>query len=51
MTIADNITRIRERIAAACERSGRNPDAVRLIAISKVKPAKTNREFLESMSA
>lgn len=38
-TIADNIAQIRERIAAACERSGRNPDAVRLIAVSKVKPA------------
>ncbi|SHI90870.1 hypothetical protein SAMN02745165_01098 [Malonomonas rubra DSM 5091] len=37
--IANNISHIRERIAAACERSGRNPEAVRLIAVSKVKPA------------
>jgi len=37
--IANNISKIRERIAAACDRSGRNPDAVRLIAVSKVKPA------------
>lgn len=37
--IADNIAHIRERITSACERAGRNPDAVRLIAVSKVKPA------------
>ena len=37
--IANNITQIRERIAAACQRAGRNPDDVRLIAVSKVKPA------------
>ena len=38
-SIADNIAQIRERISAACNRSGRNPEAVRLIAVSKVKPA------------
>lgn len=37
--IADNIAHIRERITAACERAGRDPEAVRLIAVSKVKPA------------
>mgnify|MGYP000048900441 CR=1 FL=1 len=37
--IAENIAQIRERISAACERSGRNPETVRLIAVSKVKPA------------
>ncbi len=37
--IAANIAKIRERIAAACQRSDRNPDAVHLIAVSKVKPA------------
>lgn len=37
--IAENIARIRERIDAACRRAGRNPDDVRLIAVSKVKPA------------
>jgi len=39
MSIADNISAIREKISAACERSGRDPEQVRLIAISKVKPA------------
>lgn len=37
--IADNIVRIRERIAAACQRAGRSPDTVHLIAVSKIKPA------------
>jgi pyridoxal phosphate enzyme (YggS family) len=37
--IADNIAQIRERISTACRRSGRDPQQVRLIAISKVKPA------------
>lgn len=37
--ISQNIAAIRERISAACQRSGRNPDDVRLIAVSKVKPA------------
>ena len=38
-SIAANITQIRERITAACQRSGRDSEAVRLIAVSKVKPA------------
>jgi pyridoxal phosphate enzyme (YggS family) len=37
--IAENIALIRDRIAAASRRTGRNPDAVHLIAVSKVKPA------------
>ncbi len=37
--IADNIARIQERIAAACRRVDRDPSEVRLIAVSKVKPA------------
>jgi pyridoxal phosphate enzyme (YggS family) len=35
MAIADAVTRIQERIAAACARSGRNPADVRLCAVSK----------------
>lgn len=37
--IADNIAQIRQQIVAACQRAGRNPDAVHLIAVSKIKPA------------
>ncbi len=39
MNIQDNIRLIRDRITAACERSGRDPEAVRLVAVSKIKPA------------
>ena len=38
MSIRDNIMEVRRRIAAACERSGRDPEEVRLIAVSKTKP-------------
>ncbi len=37
--IAENIAQIRDRIDAACSRSGRNKESVHLIAVSKVKPA------------
>ncbi len=33
--VADNITNVRQRIDAACERAGRSPDSVTLIAVSK----------------
>lgn len=39
MDIAANILKIREQIAAACHNCGRDPDEVRLVAVSKKKPA------------
>ena len=36
--VADNLARVLDRIAAACERAGRARDAVRLIAVSKRIP-------------
>ena len=39
MDIAANIKQIQERIAAVCQSCGREPDEVRLIAVSKKKPA------------
>ncbi|HEY6839149.1 MAG TPA: YggS family pyridoxal phosphate-dependent enzyme [Geobacteraceae bacterium] len=39
MSIADNLELIRERIAAAALRAGRDPASVRLVAVSKVQPA------------
>ena len=44
MSIADNVARVRERIAAACARSGRAPQDVRLMAVSKTHPASAIRE-------
>jgi pyridoxal phosphate enzyme (YggS family) len=39
MSIKDNLEHIRSQMAAACARSGRNPAAVRLVAVSKTHPA------------
>jgi pyridoxal phosphate enzyme (YggS family) len=36
--IAQNLARVRERIAKACERSGRNGSEIKLVAISKTFP-------------
>ena len=38
MTIADNLNRVRDQIAAACARSGRDPASVTLVAVSKTHP-------------
>lgn len=43
MTIAENIAEIRQRIASAAERAGRNADDIRLIAVSKTHPAEAIR--------
>jgi len=37
-SIADNLNRVRSRIKSACERAGRCPEDVTLIAVSKTKP-------------
>lgn len=37
--LSENINRIQGKIAQACARSGRHPDQVRLVAVSKTKPA------------
>jgi PLP dependent protein len=42
--VAAGLSRVRERIAAACSRSGRDPASVRLIAVSKTKPVGMLRE-------
>lgn len=39
MTIAANLQAIRREIATACRRAGRDPRQVRLVAVSKTKPA------------
>ena len=42
--IAENLKAVHDRIAAACERAGRAPESVRLIAVSKTKPAEAVAE-------
>jgi PLP dependent protein len=44
--IADNLSRVRERIAAAAASAGRSPDDITLIAVSKTHPADAVREAL-----
>lgn len=39
MPIAEALARIRDRIAAACDRAGRDPATVTLVAVSKTHPA------------
>jgi pyridoxal phosphate enzyme (YggS family) len=41
MPIAENIARVRERIAAAARRAGRNPDEITLMGVSKTFPAES----------
>ncbi|HYS09208.1 MAG TPA: YggS family pyridoxal phosphate-dependent enzyme [Myxococcales bacterium] len=42
--VAEGLARVRERIAAACARSGRDPSSVHLVAVSKTKPVEMLRE-------
>ena len=38
-TIVENVRRVRDRVAAACDRVGRNQDTVTIIAVTKTQPA------------
>jgi len=44
MSIVENVTRVRERIAAAACRAGRNPDEIMLMGVSKTFPVERIRE-------
>jgi hypothetical protein len=46
--IGENIVRVRERMAAACARTGRRPEDVRLVAVSKTIPAERIRQAYEA---
>lgn len=46
--INGNLRSVRDRIIAACERSGREPKSVTLIAVSKLKPIEDIREAKEA---
>lgn len=45
--VKENLKDVNERIRAACQRAGRGPGEVRLIAVSKTKPAELLREAYE----
>jgi pyridoxal phosphate enzyme (YggS family) len=44
MSLADNLAAIQQRIAAASARSGRDPDAVTLLAVTKSQPPEVVRQ-------
>ena len=48
MGVAENLARVRERIARACDRAKRDPASVKLVAVSKVQPVEAIREALEA---
>lgn len=48
MSIQENLQDIRNRIAAACKRANRTPDTVRLVAVSKTKPASMIEQAAEA---
>lgn len=45
--VAANLATVRERIAAACDRAGRDPDSVRLIAVTKYAPIEAVQALVE----
>ncbi len=46
MSIAENIARVRERMAAAARRAGRDPDQITLMAVSKtIEPERIREAF------
>jgi pyridoxal phosphate enzyme (YggS family) len=48
MSISQNLTEINQRIKVVAQAAGRDPKEVRLIAVSKIKPAKAVQEALEA---
>lgn len=46
--INENISKVRENIVKSCEKAGRNPEEVTLIAVSKTKPVSAIEEALLS---
>ena len=44
MSIAENINRVRDRIAAAAQRAGRKPEEIALMAVTKTFPPESIRE-------
>lgn len=46
--ISENLVQVRKNIVKACERAGRDPDTVSLIAVSKTKPVAMLREAYDA---
>lgn len=48
VSVANNLAAVRERLASAIERSGRRPDAVQLLAVSKTFPAEVVQQAVDA---
>ena len=48
MQIQERLLRLKEGIQRAAEKIGRNPDEIRLVAVSKTKPAEAVREAAQT---
>jgi len=46
--VAGNLAEVRERIGAACERAGRDPASVKLVAVTKTVPVERIRQGIEA---
>ena len=46
--IAENVAHIRQRVAAACQRAGRNPEEITLIAVTKTFGAERAQEAVDA---
>lgn len=46
--LADNLTRVHQRIDSACQRCGRDPTEIRLVAVTKYSPLKIVRSLLDT---
>ncbi|MBI5155517.1 YggS family pyridoxal phosphate-dependent enzyme [Candidatus Poribacteria bacterium] len=46
-SLADNLARVRERIAAAAKQAGRDPASITLVGVSKNRPADQTRQLFE----
>ncbi len=47
MTISENIEEVRENIERSCRKCGRDPESVKLVAVSKTKPSASIKEAYE----
>ena len=46
--LKENLTSVRAKINAACQKSGRKPEEVTLVAVSKMKPLEDIETLLET---
>jgi PLP dependent protein len=47
-TVADNLSAVKERIAKAASRAGRDPEGITLVAVTKTMPVERIREAIEA---